>query len=46
MFAFSAVWDAGMKRRLITFVGYSLLLGLVYVGALVAGLPLALRLFI
>jgi hypothetical protein len=46
MFVFSGVWDAILERRAIGFTGLYLLLMLAYIGALVSGTQIALRLFL
>lgn len=46
MFLFSGVWDARIERRVIGFAGIFLVFVLAYIGALVSGTQLTLRLFL
>jgi hypothetical protein len=46
MFLLSGVWDARLERRAVGFVGIFLVFMLAYIGALISGVPIALRLFL
>ena len=40
------MWDATLQRKLVAFVGLMALFGIAYVGALMTGLPIVVRLFV